>query len=109
MESHESDDWYAYIRRLCCMYNLPNPQEILDEPTKKKAWKSTYDKHLKEYWTSKIVRLAVYSKKSRFLNPHAYAIGKSHPVIRYASRHVKEIPECNIDRILAPCNYCHHP
>ncbi len=55
-----------------------------------------YDNHLKDYWTSRIVRLAVYSKKARFLSPQAYAIGKSHPVIRYASRHVKEIPKHNI-------------
>ncbi len=95
-ETYESEDWYAYIRRICCMYNLPDPQDILDNPPKKNAWKSTYDKHLKEYWTSRIVRLAVYSKKARFLNPHAYSIGKSHPIIRFASKHVKEIPKCNI-------------
>ncbi len=96
MEDYDSEDWYCYVRRICCKYDLPTPWDLLEDPQDKSAWKTMYDKQLKIHWTSHVTNLAARSKKARFLNPLSYHIGKPHPIIRYGPNTVRDIQKCTI-------------
>ena len=94
VEPYDAEDWYCYIRRVCSKYNLPSPLDLLDNPQSKNAWKATYDKQLKAYWSSHILHLAGYMRKARYLNPNTYTIGKPHAIIRHAPDNVNDIQKC---------------
>ena len=105
MQEYEAEEWFAYIRRICCRYNLPSPSELLDNPHTKTHWKSSYDRHLKQYWTTVTTSLAEYLQKARFINPEVYNIGKPHPIIRYAPCHIKDIQKCTVKLQLITGSY----
>ncbi len=105
MQEYEAEEWFAYIRRLCCRYSLPSPSELLDNPHTKTHWKSSYDRHLKQYWTTFTTSLAEYLQKARFINPEIYSIGKPHPIIRYAPCHIKDIQKCTVKLQLITGSY----
>ncbi len=105
VEPYDSEDWFCYIRRLCSKYDLPPPATLLDNPPTKSAWKATYDRHLKDYWSSYMLNQAEYLKKARFLNPQAYCIGKTHPIIRHASIKIKDVQKCTVKLQLITGSY----
>ncbi len=96
MRDYDSEEWFSYIRRLCCKYGLPTPSDLMDNPPSKVQWKTMYDKQLKEYWFNSVTLQAAYLQKARFLNPLIYNIGKPHTVIRYASNHIRDVQKCTI-------------
>ncbi len=77
-----TNGWWVCVHKMIMLY-VQAAQPSRDPWGSEKVYMEI---HLKVYWTSRIVRLAVYSKKARFLNPHAYANSKPHPDIRYACR-----------------------
>ncbi len=71
----------------------------------KTKWKSTYDTHLKQQWTTYMTTFAECLQKARFLNAQMYHIGKPYPIIRFAPCHIKDIQKCTVKLQLITGSY----
>ncbi len=94
MKTLKSPSWFNYIKDTCLKYDLPSPNEILDNKTTKLKWKSQVKTAVNSYWTKRIIREAVQYPTLRYLNLENFSIGKPHTIIRHSSTFKRDVIKC---------------
>ena len=79
-------NWFAHIRELCFMYNLPHPLLLLKHPPTKKSFKLLCKASVTDFWQTKLrAHSATLGEKSlKYFKPQFMSLNRPHPMISYA-------------------------
>ncbi len=94
MKTLKSPSWFNYIKDTCFKYDLPPPNEILNNTPSKEKWKSQVRTAINSYWMKKIIREAVQYPSLRYLNLDNFTIGRPHTIIRHSSTFKRDVIKC---------------
>ena len=72
--------WFHRIRELCLQYQLPHPQELLNNPPKKEKFKSLIKKHILSYWEKVLRAEAAPLSSLIYFKPDFMSLLRPHPI-----------------------------
>ena len=70
--------WFIQVRRISCMYQLPDPLLILQLPPPKARWKSQCRGRVLDYWERKYRGEATLLPSLLHFKPHFFSLAKTH-------------------------------
>ncbi len=73
--------WTSMVRRICALYSLPSPYDLIDHPPPPESWKDTVTKAINSYWELRIKTFTATYPSLRFMATQTLTIGKAHPAI----------------------------
>ena len=76
-------NWFAHIRELCFMYNLPHPLLLLKHPPTKKSFKLLCKASVTDFWQTKLrAHSATLGEKSlKYFKPQFMSLNRPHPIV----------------------------
>ena len=85
--SQTSKNWFAHIRDICFMYNLPHPLLLLKSPPTKQSFKTLCKANVTDFWQQRLrERSASLEEKSlRYFKPQFMSLSRPHPLVAWAT------------------------
>ncbi|MCG8048991.1 MAG: reverse transcriptase domain-containing protein [Candidatus Thiodiazotropha endolucinida] len=90
IKTFRSKSWFIAVKKILLKYDLPNPEELLNNPTKKLIWKKRYNTAINKYWTDQIVSQSELYSSLKYLSK-SYIIGRCHPAVKPYARSNRDI------------------
>ena len=79
--SHSSKSWFANIRDICLLYDLPHPLTLLENPMSKVAFKKLVKSKVIDYWENQLREIAASLSSLVYFKPEFHSLSRPHPII----------------------------
>jgi hypothetical protein len=80
MQPLRGNSWFQEIERITHKYKLPSTHRLISNPPSKPKWKMMIDHAVHKEATKQMIEGSKYKTSLKYLNIHAYEVGKAHPV-----------------------------
>ena len=75
-----SRSWFLQLRDICDQYSLPDPLDILTNPSTKDSFKRLVKSKITDFWEAKLRMEASHLSSLEYFRPQFYSLAKPHPV-----------------------------
>ena len=75
-----SRSWFLQLRDICGQYSLPDPLDILTNPSTKDSFKRLVKSKVTDFWEAKPRMEASHLSSLEYFRPQFYSLAKPHPV-----------------------------
>ena len=85
--NQRSKNWFANIRDLCFMYNLPHPLLLLKSPPTKESFKTLCKANVTDFWQQRLREhsASLEEKSLRYFKPQFMSLTRPHPLLTWAT------------------------
>lgn len=90
VKTFKSKSWFIAVKKILIKYNLPSPEELLNNPMKKLKWKKMFNTAINKYWTDQIISQSKLYSSLKYLSK-SYVVGNCHPAVKPYSRSNRDI------------------
>ena len=104
-EPDTTKSWFIDIRKLCYLYDLPSPLQLLSKPLTKATFKSQISQKVLDLWQI-ILRSEACPKTSLYLfNPNYMSVSSTHPIWTSCSSNPFEVNKATVQAALLSGRY----
>ncbi|XP_052224167.1 caspase-3-like [Dreissena polymorpha] len=82
IKSNKSASWFVDIRKLFWLYELGDPEDLLESPTEKEHWKRTVNRTIDNIWLQQTLAESKTMKILQNLNMNMVKPRKPHPLLQ---------------------------
>ena len=82
IKSNKSASWFVDIRKLFWLYELGDPEDLLESPTEKEHWKRTVNRTIDNIWLQQTIAESKTMKTLQNLNMNMVKPRKPHPLLQ---------------------------
>ena len=100
-----SASWFVEVKKILCIYDLGEIDDLLNSPIPKLQWKRTVVKKVPEKVKQNMIDIACLFKSLKYLNKQEYTPGKIHPVLGITLISVREITRLPVQLKLVTGSY----
>ena len=97
--------WFNQVLDLCSLYELPHPQELLDNPPEKLKFKELVKNNVTQYWHEIFTKEISGLKSLKYFKPELYSLTKPHYMWSLAASSPYETAKCTVLAIMASGRY----